>query len=168
MVGIKATSFVIYEEWALSGYSQANETHFIKLDDQAKELLGTKKKGVASHAGRFAKLSVNPRLCNVISLCAEYAAMAKVQSMIENSNKVRANTQDDEYAAVNLLMSRDSGVYYDAVRFGLFRTLTKGAFAYGDSSRINPIFAKHYSDDDNNPYQPVIAAWQNYVSYSIQ
>ena len=167
LVGIKATSFVIYEEWALGGYSEASETAFLKLDNLAKELLGTKKKsfGNSKGASRFMKLSINESMTNAINLCSPYMAMAKVQSMIENSNK--PSQKDKEYAVVNLMMVKQSWVHFDAVRFGLFRTLTKGAFAYGDSSRVNPIFAKHYPADDNNPYQPVIAAWQKYVSYSM-
>ena len=165
LVGIKATSFVIYEEWALGGYSEANEALFITLDDQAKELLGTKKKSSRSLASRRNSLTTGGIVDNSINLCSPYMAMAKVQSLIENSNQ--PSVKDEEYAVVNLMMAKQSWVHFDAVRFGLFRTLTKGAFAYGDSSRINPIFAKHYSADDNNPYQPVISAWKHYVSYSL-
>ena len=167
LIGIKATSFVVYEEWALGGYSDASDRLFIMLDDKAKELLGTKKKSSRSLASRRNSLTTGGIIDNSINLCSPYMAMAKVQSMIENSNKVRANGKDEEYAVVNLMMAKQSWVHFDAVRFGLFRTLTKGAFAYGDSSRINPIFAKHYSADDNNPYQPVISAWKHYVAYSL-
>ena len=165
LISIKATSFVIYEEWALGGYSEANEALFITLDDQAKELLGTKKKSSRSLASRRNSLTTGGIVDNSINLCSPYMAMAKVQSLIENSNQ--PSVKDEEYAVVNLMMAKQSWVHFDAVRFGLFRTLTKGAFAYGDSSRINPIFAKHYSADDNNPYQPVISAWKHYVSYSL-
>ena len=150
LIAVKASSFVIYEEWGLAGYTAENETNFKSIYTLAKSKIGLAKAQVSSKAkGRFSKVSTrSPR-----DIVAEYIAQSIIQSKGEQGETLIARTPVI------------STIKEEALMNGLFRTLTKGAYSFG-SEKINPIIQRA-TVDRSNPFSEALVAWQSFAQSGL-
>lgn len=155
ILATKACSFVFYEEVGLAGYSEANEAVFLKVDNIAKRQLGKIK---AKAVSLFGVKSNKAEGKTVWDWAGSFRAQGIVQSELERG-KFEVNNSNAE---VKVITS-------EAIKNGLFRTLTKGYLNYqcDDISGLFK-FTDNFAIDKNHPYAPAIVAWKSFVkSYLI-
>ena len=148
ILGIKICSFVLYEEWGLAGYSEANEANFKNIYDIAKQQLGVVK--TKADLGMFhrgvAELSNNN---NALTYAAVYVAQQIVQSKVEK----------------NPHFVKGSKIREEALLTGLFRTLSKGAFAL-DGKTISAVFSQ-CAEDKNSNYAEALNEWKSFAANGL-
>ena len=153
IVAIKASSFVFYEEFGLSGFSAGNESQFAKLTNSALERLGKNKVSSSGLLTRTNKSgNKNPWF---------YASKFRAQSIIQSHTELSKHFGDVE---LKFGTSESQQIKVSALNNGLFRTLTKGHL--NSENCINGIFTSIYIGmiDAAHPFAEAMIAWQEFVN----
>ncbi len=153
IVAIKASSFVFYEEFGLSGFSAGNEEEFGKLTKSALERLGKNKvssSGLLTRKNRGG--NKNPWF---------YASKFRAQSIIQSQTELNKHFGDVQ---LKFDTSESNLIKVEALNNGLFRTLTKGHL--NQEGCINGIFTRIGGGlvDAAHPFAEAMIAWQEFVN----
>ena len=153
IVAIKASSFVFYEEFGLSGFSNSNESQFGKLTKSALERLGKNKvssSGLLTRTNRGG--NKNPWF---------YASKFRAQSIIQSQTELNQHFGNVE---LKFGTSESNLIKVEALNNGLFRTLTKGHL--NQEGCINGIFTRIGGGlvDAAHPFAEAMIAWQEFVN----
>ena len=153
IVAIKASSFVFYEEFGLSGFSAGNEDEFAKLTKSALERLGKTK---VSSSGLLTRKNKGGNKDSWF-----YASKFRAQSIIQSKTELCKHFGDVE---LKFGTSESQQIKVEALNNGLFRTLTKGHL--NTEGCINGIFTSLTEDtiDADHPFADAMFAWTKFVN----
>mgnify|MGYP003526236364 FL=1 len=152
LLGIKICSFVLYEEWGLAGYSATNKANFKDIYDIAKQQLGAAKPTASLSMFALGASPSSQKGANT-KTALDYAAGFLAQQIVQS--KIEKNPH----------FAKGSEIREEALTSGLFRTLTKGAFAL-DGKTISNVFAASTVDANSN-YAVALNAWKSFAEAGL-
>ncbi len=151
---IKGCSFVMYEEWGLAGYTYQNENSFTGMDNRAKAHEGKAKRVNHNAVIDLFGEALTHTSEEVLDAAGAYAAMQSIQSQVEKGIYYPSTDHARK-------------LYEEALRNGLVRSLTKGAFVF-ESDNINPLFfftSKDVPVDSGELFSEALQTWMSFAQY---